>query len=88
MELLTMFLSGTIIGKILTSTIWWWMVNVFKWRCIVVEMRCIVVNLTNSGWIDGSGTNPSGGFGKSRGGRETRGGGDGLKGPGGPIVHR
>ncbi|GJR67565.1 hypothetical protein Tco_0013630 [Tanacetum coccineum] len=27
------------IGKILISKIWWWMVNVFKWRCIVVEVR-------------------------------------------------
>ncbi|GKA04081.1 hypothetical protein Tco_0676862 [Tanacetum coccineum] len=33
------------IGKILISKIWWWMVNVFKWRCIVVEERCVVVNV-------------------------------------------
>ncbi|GKC07061.1 hypothetical protein Tco_0998671 [Tanacetum coccineum] len=39
--------------------------------------------LKNEGWVDGNGPNPSGGFGKPRGGLETRGGGDGLKGPGG-----
>ncbi|GKF00644.1 hypothetical protein Tco_0027567 [Tanacetum coccineum] len=39
--------------------------------------------LTNNSWVDGSGSNPGGGFGKSGGGRETRSGGDGLEGPGG-----
>ncbi|GJT55695.1 retrovirus-related pol polyprotein from transposon TNT 1-94 [Tanacetum coccineum] len=38
--------------------------------------------LTNNGWVDGSGSNLGGGFGKLRGGRETLGGGDGLEGPG------
>ncbi|GKA75643.1 hypothetical protein Tco_0782021 [Tanacetum coccineum] len=28
--------------------------------------------LTNNGWVDGSGSNPGGGFGNLRGGRETR----------------
>ncbi|GJR20566.1 putative ribonuclease H-like domain-containing protein [Tanacetum coccineum] len=41
--------------------------------------------LTNKGWVDGNGSNPGGGFGKSRGGRETIGGGDGLEGPGGQL---
>nr|GEX88589.1 (E)-beta-ocimene synthase, chloroplastic-like [Tanacetum cinerariifolium] len=36
------------IEKILIFKIWW-MVNVFKWRCIVVEVRCIVVNV-NKQW--------------------------------------
>ncbi|GJY74096.1 hypothetical protein Tco_0478527 [Tanacetum coccineum] len=35
--------------------------------------------LTNNGWVDGSGSNPGGGFGKPGGVRETRGGGDGLE---------
>ncbi|GJU04683.1 hypothetical protein Tco_1121113 [Tanacetum coccineum] len=37
--------------------------------------------LTNKGWVDGDGSNPGGRFGKPRGGRETRGGRDGLDGP-------
>ncbi|GJV92659.1 hypothetical protein Tco_1540472 [Tanacetum coccineum] len=41
--------------------------------------------LTNKGWVEGNGSNPGGGFGKPRGGRETRGGGDGLEGPGGQL---
>ncbi|GKA79893.1 hypothetical protein Tco_0786489, partial [Tanacetum coccineum] len=36
--------------------------------------------LTNKGWVDGNGSNSNGGFGKPGGGRETRGGGDGLEG--------
>ncbi|GJZ93535.1 hypothetical protein Tco_0665600 [Tanacetum coccineum] len=45
--------------------------------------------LKNKGWVDGNGSNPSGGFGKLGGGRETRGGGDGLEGPGYPwFEHR
>ncbi|GJT34433.1 hypothetical protein Tco_0924852 [Tanacetum coccineum] len=35
--------------------------------------------LTKKGWVDGNGLNPGGGFGKPGGGRETRGGGDGLE---------
>nr|GEV38318.1 hypothetical protein [Tanacetum cinerariifolium] len=65
------------IGKILISKIWWWMVKVFKWWCIVVEERCVVVNVNKQ--------RLGGGFGKSRGGRETRGGGDGLEGPDGQL---
>ncbi|GKD59546.1 hypothetical protein Tco_1297055 [Tanacetum coccineum] len=41
--------------------------------------------LTNNDWVDGSGLNPGGGFQKPRGGRETRGGGDGLEGPCGQL---
>ncbi|GKE68874.1 hypothetical protein Tco_1526946 [Tanacetum coccineum] len=41
--------------------------------------------LTNKGWVDGNGSNPSGGFGNSRGGLQTRGGEDGLEGPGGQL---
>ncbi|GJR85580.1 hypothetical protein Tco_0209591 [Tanacetum coccineum] len=41
--------------------------------------------LTNKGWVDGNGLNPGGGFGKLDGGREIRGGGDGLEGPGGQF---
>nr|GEW54365.1 hypothetical protein [Tanacetum cinerariifolium] len=41
--------------------------------------------LTNKGWIDGNGSNPCGGFRKPGGGRETRGGEDGLEGPGGQL---
>ncbi|GJX18246.1 hypothetical protein Tco_0219078 [Tanacetum coccineum] len=37
-----------------------------------------------NGWVDGSGSNPGGGFGKPRGGHETR-DGDGLEGPGGKL---
>ncbi|GJX24696.1 hypothetical protein Tco_0230992 [Tanacetum coccineum] len=65
------------IGKILISKIWWWIVNVFKWGCIVVEMRCIVVNV-NKQWLGYR----DGGFGKSGGGCETRGGRDGFEGLG------
>ncbi|GKD17508.1 hypothetical protein Tco_1206666, partial [Tanacetum coccineum] len=36
--------------------------------------------LTNKGWVDGSGSNLGGGFGKLGGGRETRSGGDRLEG--------
>ncbi|GJU91113.1 hypothetical protein Tco_1303536 [Tanacetum coccineum] len=38
--------------------------------------------------IDGSGSNMGGGFANPRGGRETRGSGDGFEGPGGQFVHR
>ncbi|GJX69080.1 hypothetical protein Tco_0304807 [Tanacetum coccineum] len=41
--------------------------------------------LTNNDWVDGSGLNPSGGFRKSGGGSETRGGRDGLEGPSGQL---
>ncbi|GJR53726.1 hypothetical protein Tco_1404247 [Tanacetum coccineum] len=37
--------------------------------------------LTNNARVDGRGSNPSGGFGKPGGGRETRGGDYGLEGP-------
>ncbi|GJS35235.1 hypothetical protein Tco_0533617 [Tanacetum coccineum] len=37
--------------------------------------------LTNNGWVDGSGSNSGGRFRNPGGGRETRGGGDGLEGP-------
>ncbi|GJX56950.1 hypothetical protein Tco_0286847 [Tanacetum coccineum] len=37
-------------------------------------------NTLVNGWVDGSGSNPGGGFGKPRGGHETR-DGDGLEGP-------
>ncbi|GJY38863.1 hypothetical protein Tco_0425227 [Tanacetum coccineum] len=43
----------------------------------------LLLMLTNKGWVDGNGSNPSGGFGKPGGGREKRRGGDGLEGPGG-----
>ncbi|GJZ37304.1 hypothetical protein Tco_0583495 [Tanacetum coccineum] len=42
-------------------------------------------DLVVDGWVDSSGSNPGGGFGKSGGGRETRGGGDGLEGPSGQL---
>ncbi|GKA87419.1 hypothetical protein Tco_0809183 [Tanacetum coccineum] len=41
--------------------------------------------LTKNGWVDGSGSNPSGRFGNPGGGRETRGGGDRLEGPNGQL---
>ncbi|GKF19997.1 hypothetical protein Tco_0068635 [Tanacetum coccineum] len=44
--------------------------------------------LTNKGWVDGNGSNPSGGFGKPGGGREKRRGGDGLEGPELVVVKR
>nr|GEU94463.1 hypothetical protein [Tanacetum cinerariifolium] len=70
------------IGKILISKIWWWMVfssgGALLWRRGV-----LLLMLTNKGWADGNGSNPSGGFRKPRGGCETRRGGDGLEGPGG-----
>ncbi|GKF43746.1 hypothetical protein Tco_0130298, partial [Tanacetum coccineum] len=37
------------------------------------------------GWVDGNGSNPGGGFGKPRGGLETRGGRDGLEEPDGQL---
>ncbi|GKE42172.1 hypothetical protein Tco_1469456, partial [Tanacetum coccineum] len=36
----------------------------------------LLLMLTNNGWVDGSGSNPGGGFGNPRGGRETCGSGD------------
>ncbi|GKA18739.1 hypothetical protein Tco_0698654 [Tanacetum coccineum] len=41
--------------------------------------------LTNKGWVDGNCSNLGGGFGKLEGGRQTRGGRDGLEGPGGQL---
>ncbi|GJS10241.1 hypothetical protein Tco_0367037 [Tanacetum coccineum] len=50
------------------------------------EERCIVVNVDKQGLCCGNlGSNPDGGFGKPRGGLETRGGGDELEGPGGQL---
>nr|GEY44937.1 hypothetical protein [Tanacetum cinerariifolium] len=62
------------------------MVKVFKWMYILVEEMCVVVNVTKQSWVDGSGLNPGGGFGKTGGDRETRGGGDGLEGPDGQLT--
>ncbi|GJY88748.1 hypothetical protein Tco_0503376 [Tanacetum coccineum] len=42
-------------------------------------------DLVVDGWVNGNGSNPSGGFGKPGGGRETRGGGDGLEGLDGQL---
>nr|GEV20651.1 hypothetical protein [Tanacetum cinerariifolium] len=64
------------VGRILISKIWWWMLNVFKWRCIVL-------NFDNNGCGGFCCSNPSGECGNLGGGRVTRGGGDGLEGPGG-----
>ncbi|GJV36120.1 IQ motif, EF-hand binding site containing protein [Tanacetum coccineum] len=47
--------------------------------------RGVLLMLTNKGWVDGNGLNPGGGFGKPRGGQETRGGGDRLEGPVGQL---
>ncbi|GJU83067.1 hypothetical protein Tco_1285432 [Tanacetum coccineum] len=41
--------------------------------------------LTNKGWVNGNGSNSGDGFRKLGGGRETRGGGDGLEGPDGQL---
>ncbi|GKE89353.1 hypothetical protein Tco_1566828, partial [Tanacetum coccineum] len=73
------------IGKILISKIWWWMVDVFEWRCIVLEERCVVINVNKQRLGDGNCSNPGGRFGKPGGGREIRGGGDGLYGPSGQL---
>ncbi|GJW02322.1 hypothetical protein Tco_1561178 [Tanacetum coccineum] len=45
----------------------------------------LLLMLTNKGWVDGNGSNPSGGFGKPGGGQEIHGGGDRLEGPGGQL---
>nr|GEV16869.1 ribonuclease H-like domain-containing protein [Tanacetum cinerariifolium] len=45
----------------------------------------LLLMLMNKGWDDGNGLNPDGGFKKPRGGLETRGGRDGLEGPGGQL---
>ncbi|GJX35751.1 hypothetical protein Tco_0247308 [Tanacetum coccineum] len=45
----------------------------------------LLLLLTNKGWVDGNGLNLGGGFGKRRGGLETRGGEDGLEGPDGQL---
>ncbi|GJV31202.1 hypothetical protein Tco_1391602, partial [Tanacetum coccineum] len=47
--------------------------------------RGVLLLMLNNGWVDGSGSNPGDGFGKPGGGRETRGGGDGLEGPDGQL---
>ncbi|GJU85946.1 hypothetical protein Tco_1293492 [Tanacetum coccineum] len=41
----------------------------------------LLLMLTKKGWVDGNGSNPASRFGKPGGGRETRGGGDGLDRP-------
>ncbi|GKD79791.1 hypothetical protein Tco_1342412 [Tanacetum coccineum] len=41
--------------------------------------------LTNNGWVDGRGSNLSGGFRKPGGDHETHGGGDGSEGPDGQL---
>ncbi|GJS63006.1 hypothetical protein Tco_0677570 [Tanacetum coccineum] len=59
----------------------------------VVEVRhVILMNKIQDVWRIGKiliskicGSNPDGGFGNPRGGRETRGGGDGFEGPGGQL---
>ncbi|GJR38594.1 hypothetical protein Tco_1214278 [Tanacetum coccineum] len=43
----------------------------------------LLLMLTNKGWVDSNGSNLGGGFQKPGGGRETRGGGDGLERPDG-----
>nr|GEW07687.1 hypothetical protein [Tanacetum cinerariifolium] len=45
----------------------------------------LLLMLTNNGWVDGNGSNPSGRFRKPGGGQVTRGGEDGLEGPGGQL---
>nr|GEU50914.1 hypothetical protein [Tanacetum cinerariifolium] len=46
------------------------------------KIQDVLEDWENLGWVDGNGLNWGGGFGKLAGGRETRGGGDGLEGPG------
>nr|GEU63321.1 hypothetical protein [Tanacetum cinerariifolium] len=53
-----------------------------------VKRGVLLLMLTNHGWVDGSGSNPGGGFGKLGGSREIRGGGDRLEGPGGQLSMR
>ncbi|GJY29199.1 hypothetical protein Tco_0404966 [Tanacetum coccineum] len=45
----------------------------------------LLLMLTNNGRVDGSGSNPGGGFENPGGGRETRGDGDRLEGPSGQL---
>ncbi|GKA86376.1 hypothetical protein Tco_0808087 [Tanacetum coccineum] len=51
------------------------------------NLRCLEnwENLDFQGWVDGNDSNPGSRFGNPGGGRETRGGGDGLEGPGGQL---
>ncbi|GJZ01828.1 hypothetical protein Tco_0519789 [Tanacetum coccineum] len=57
----------------------------------VLDSPCLLVLNTGTsqsrqhGWVDGNGSNLGGGFGKPGGGRETRGDGDVLEGPGGQL---
>nr|GEW78908.1 hypothetical protein [Tanacetum cinerariifolium] len=51
----------------------------------VVKWRCIVLNVNNNGCGGCCCSNPSGGCGKPSGGRVTRGGEDGLEGPGSQL---
>ncbi|GJW52234.1 hypothetical protein Tco_0093585, partial [Tanacetum coccineum] len=61
----------------------WWMFS--SGGALLLRRGVLLLMLTNKGWVDGNGSNPGGGFGKSEGGLETYGGGDGLEGPGGQL---
>ncbi|GKA29645.1 hypothetical protein Tco_0715890 [Tanacetum coccineum] len=54
-------------------------------RCLEDWENLDFQDLVVDGELDDSGSNPGGGFGNPRGGRETRGGGDRFKGPGGQL---
>nr|GEW51680.1 reverse transcriptase domain-containing protein [Tanacetum cinerariifolium] len=54
-------------------------------RILLWRRGVLLLMLTNKGWVDGSGSNPGGRFGKPGGGRETRGGGDRLEAPDGQL---
>ncbi|GKB86654.1 hypothetical protein Tco_0958926 [Tanacetum coccineum] len=60
--------------------------------CGATTLAKHVVEVTKNGLVDGSGSNPGGGFGNPGsgfgnpgGGHETHGGGDGFEGPGGQL---
>ncbi|GJZ28905.1 hypothetical protein Tco_0573552 [Tanacetum coccineum] len=52
-------------------------------RCLEDWENLDFQDLVVDGWVDGSGSNLDGRFGKPGGGRETHGGGDRLEGPDG-----
>ncbi|GKF45333.1 hypothetical protein Tco_0131885, partial [Tanacetum coccineum] len=52
-------------------------------RCLKEWENLDFQDLVVDGWVNGNGLNPGDGFRKSGGGRETRGAGNGLEGPGG-----
>nr|GEX19548.1 hypothetical protein [Tanacetum cinerariifolium] len=63
-----------------------------KTHCLILPLNdfsrsigALLLMLTNKGWVDVNGSNSGGRFGKPRGGREKREGGDGLEGPGGQL---